>query len=110
MKPIFGSQEPLRRFGLGFGVAACACLMVFVVNASAQSPAPAKPAPAPAPAKTTSAPSCPTASGAQTFATAQQAADALIEAAKDFDVPRIEKIFGPGGDDIVLTGETGQDR
>src|SRR5262249_11477488 len=40
----------------------------------------------------------------------QQAADALVNAADKFDVPELIKIFGPDGDDIVLTGEYPQDR
>jgi Protein of unknown function (DUF2950) len=44
------------------------------------------------------------------FATSQQAADALIKAAASFDVDALEEIFGPDGDDIVLSGEYAQDR
>lgn len=57
----------------------------------------------------TSAP-IPTGSGAKTFETAEQAADALIAAAEKFDVGALHQIFGPGGDDIYLTGEYPQDR
>jgi len=86
--------------------------MALVVNASAQppAPAPAQDKQAPPLAKTASAPASASAAGPLSFATPQQAADALVEAAKQFDVGRIEKIFGPEGDDIVLTGEPGQDR
>ena len=48
--------------------------------------------------------------GAKTFDTPQQAADALVAAAEKFDVDALEKIFGPDGDDVVLSGEYGQDR
>lgn len=48
--------------------------------------------------------------GAELFDTPQQAADALVKAAEEFDETRIEEIFGPGGDDIVLSGEFAQDR
>lgn len=48
-------------------------------------------------------------SGAKAFASAQQAADALIAAADKFDVNALEEIFGPEGDDIVLSGEYPQD-
>jgi hypothetical protein len=48
--------------------------------------------------------------GAKGFATPQQAGDALIEAADKFDLRAIEEIFGPDGDDIVLSGEYPQDR
>ena len=47
---------------------------------------------------------------AKDFDTPQQAADALVAAAEKFDVPELIEIFGPGGDDIVLTGEYPQDR
>jgi len=47
---------------------------------------------------------------AKLFATPQQAADALIRAAADFDVDALEGIFGQDGDDIVLSGEYPQDR
>jgi len=48
--------------------------------------------------------------GAKTFDSPQQAADVLIEAAGKFDVTSLEEIFGPDGDDIVLSGEYPQDR
>jgi hypothetical protein len=47
---------------------------------------------------------------ARAFNTPQQAADALVNAADNFDVGALEQIFGPGGDDIVLSGEVAQDR
>jgi Protein of unknown function (DUF2950) len=47
---------------------------------------------------------------AKTFDTPQQAADALVDAAEKFDVQGLEEIFGPDGDDIVLSGEYPQDR
>lgn len=46
----------------------------------------------------------------KTFATAQQAADALITAAANFDVGALEEIFGPSGRDVVLTDEPARDR
>jgi hypothetical protein len=46
----------------------------------------------------------------KTFDTPQQAADALVSAAEKFDVTELEEIFGPEGDDIVLSGEYPQDR
>jgi hypothetical protein len=48
--------------------------------------------------------------GARTFDTPQQAADALVAAAEKFDQTVLEGIFGPGGDDIYLSGEYAQDR
>lgn len=47
---------------------------------------------------------------AQLFDTPELAANALVEAAEKFDVGELEQIFGPGGDDIVLSGEYAQDR
>jgi len=46
----------------------------------------------------------------RTFATPQEAADALIDAAERFDVAALEQMFGSAGRDIVLTGETLRDR
>ena len=48
--------------------------------------------------------------GAKTFDTPQQAADALVDAAENFDVAALTSIFGPDGNDIVLSGEFSQDR
>ncbi len=64
---------------------------------TAQQPAP-KTAPAPA------------AVSAKTFDTPQQAADALVAAAEQFDEPVLKEILGPGGEDIVFSGEYPQDR
>jgi len=47
---------------------------------------------------------------AKMFNTPQQAADELVDAAEKFDVQALEVIFGPDGDDIVLSGEYPQDR
>jgi len=47
---------------------------------------------------------------ARTFATPDEAAAALVDAAEKFDVSALEEIFGPDGDDIVLSGEYLQDR
>jgi hypothetical protein len=48
--------------------------------------------------------------GVRSFDTPQQAAAALIAAAEKFEVNELIAIFGPGGDDVVLTGEFPQDR
>jgi Protein of unknown function (DUF2950) len=48
--------------------------------------------------------------GGKTFDTPQQAADALVPAAEKFDVSVLREIFGPGGEDIYLSGEYPQDR
>jgi hypothetical protein len=47
---------------------------------------------------------------AKTFGTPQQAADALVAAAEKFDERVLEEIFGPGGEDVVFSGEYVQDR
>jgi hypothetical protein len=54
--------------------------------------------------------STPAATSIRIFDTPQQAADVLIESAKTFNVPALLQIFGPKGEDIVLTGEVAQDR
>jgi hypothetical protein len=50
------------------------------------------------------------ASGSRTFASPEEAADALVAAAGRFDVSTLARIFGPGGEDIVFSGEYAQDR
>ena len=52
----------------------------------------------------------PVAISAKTFDTPQQAADALVAAAEKFDELALSEIFGPGGEDIVFSGEYPQDR
>src|SRR5215469_15026960 len=44
------------------------------------------------------------------FDSPQRAADALISAADKFDQVSLLRIFGPGGEDIVFSGEYAQDR
>ena len=63
----------------------------------------AKPA---TPAANVAAPS----TGARMFDTPQQAADALVDAAENFDAAALAQIFGPDGDDVVFSGEFPQDR
>ena len=46
----------------------------------------------------------------KTFDTAQQAADAMILAVKNDDVPALLEIFGPAGKDFVSTGDDVQDK
>jgi hypothetical protein len=48
--------------------------------------------------------------GAKTFDTPQRAADALVDAAEKFDERALQDIFGPGSEDIFLSGEYPQDR
>jgi hypothetical protein len=47
---------------------------------------------------------------AKMFDSPQQAADALVQAAANFDVAALTSIFGPDGNDIVFSGEFSQDR
>jgi hypothetical protein len=49
-------------------------------------------------------------SAVKTFETPQQGADALINAAEQWDETALAEIFGPGSDDVVFTGDTVQDR
>ena len=44
------------------------------------------------------------------FATAKEAADALVRAADPFDVPALEAILGPGSEDLVASEDTVQDK
>ena len=53
------------------------------------------------------------ASSAQTqrsFDTAQKAAEALIQAAGNYDVPALLEIFGPDGKDFVSSADAVQDK
>src|ERR1700746_1038499 len=45
-----------------------------------------------------------------TFDTPQQAADALVNAAEKFDVVVLSRMFGPGGAEVVFSGEFAQAR
>jgi hypothetical protein len=46
----------------------------------------------------------------RTFDTPRKAADALIAAAADFDIPALKEILGPAGEDLVVTEDPVQDR
>jgi len=50
------------------------------------------------------------AGGPETFASPEQAASAIVDAAEKFDVASLLKIVGHDGEDVVLTGEFAQDR
>src|SRR5215475_6364995 len=82
-------------FGGLLGILLCASVL-----SVAQQPAAKK-------ATTTSAASSASATG---FDTTQQAADALVEAADKFDVAALSRMFGPGGESVVFSGEFAQDR
>jgi hypothetical protein len=51
-----------------------------------------------------------TATKQKTFATAQEASNALIDAAEKYDEPTIIEILGPDSYDIIHTGEPARDR
>ena len=98
------SISSMRKFSkilLASGVVACVALAMSTPAVGHQ-------------AATTAAPSAATSSrvpnGAKAFSSPQDAADALLAAAGKFDVGTLAEIFGPEGDDIVLTGEYPQDR
>ena len=61
-------------------------------------------------AKTVPAATAAPSAGVVLFDTPEQAGDALVDAAGKFDVVALTQIFGPGGDDIVFSGEFAQDR
>lgn len=50
------------------------------------------------------------AQGPKAFDTPQQAAEAVIKAAGDYDVPALMAIFGPNGEDFVSGGDQVQDK
>jgi hypothetical protein len=76
-----------------------ACVCVSVLSVAQQSTA-----------KKSPAATNPPAAGPRSFDTAQLAADALVNAADKFDVVALAHIFGPGGEDVVFSGEFAQDR
>jgi hypothetical protein len=96
MKSRCGTGNLFRHLWI-VGAVASACLWASV--ASGQQPTVTT-----ARAAITSAPSI------RSFETPQQAADVLINAAEKFDVVALAQIFGPGGEDIVFSGEYAQDR
>src|SRR5271165_2419144 len=50
------------------------------------------------------------AQGPKAFDTPQHAADALIKAAGDYDVPQLMAIFGPDGEDFIESADTVRDK
>ena len=88
--------------GLPWIISAVAWACLYASTVSVAQPAAAKKTATAAPSVTTA--------GARRFDTPQQAADVLIAAADKFDVAELAYIFGPDGDDIVLSGEFAQDR
>lgn len=86
-------------------IVACMCLSTQVLFGAHQVAAGIQ-----AQAQTPATPPAPRPVQGETFATPQQAADALIAAAGTFDEAALAKIFGPKGQKIIFTGETPQDR
>jgi len=97
MKSTSANENISRCFWIA-GAIAWACLWTSVLAQAQQTAAKKEPAAATAQA------------GAMRFDTPQQAADVLIDAAAKFDEVELSRIFGPGGEDIVFTGEFAQDR
>ncbi len=62
----------------------------------------------PKPTTSTTATSAP--QGAMPFDTPQQAADAVVKAAADYDVAQLTAIFGPDGKDFISGGDQVQDK
>ena len=52
----------------------------------------------------------PAVTGPKAFDTPQQAADAVIKAAGDYDVPELTAIFGPDGEDFISGGDQVRDK
>jgi len=66
--------------------------------------------PLPATAQTSQSATTAKASGQTTFATPQKAADSLIQAATNYDVPALEKILGPGSEDLLDSEDPVRDK
>jgi hypothetical protein len=98
MKSI-SPDKSLSRLPWIVGAFALACLCASVLSSGQESISKKDPAVAVA-----------RAAGGRRFDTPQQAAAVLIAAAEKFDVPELFQIFGPGGEDIVFSGEYAQDR
>jgi Protein of unknown function (DUF2950) len=93
----FLGKASLRNLWATMGIG-CAFMFLYVHALSARQQSPDKGVPAS------------TSVSAKMFRSPQDAADALVDAAENFDVKTLEEIFGPDGDDIVLSGEYPQDR
>jgi hypothetical protein len=95
MRSIFTNGN-LHRCGwvVGFVISACFSMPLTAAEKSTTTPAASTGAPA----------------GVRTFDTPQQAADALVSAATQFNTTALTQIFGVDGEDIVFSGEIAQDR
>jgi Protein of unknown function (DUF2950) len=98
MKLSFPNGIRFQKFLIA-GAVACACLCASALLTAQQSQT----------AKA-SAPATPGATAVKAFESPQQAADSLIAAAEKFDVAALVQMFGPGGENVVFSGEFAQDR
>jgi hypothetical protein len=98
MKSTSANRKVSKLFWTSCAVV-CSCLSASVLVAGQE--------PSAKPAQVTPASST---AGPRGFDSPEQAAGALVAAAEKFDEPELEKIFGPDGYDVVLTGEVPQDR
>ena len=87
MKPTFIHPHFFSGSWIAAGAVAFLYVSTTVLRATPASPAP------------------PAAPAVKSFATPQQAADALVNAAERFDIPALTQLFGPAIDDIVQAGE-----
>ena len=97
MRSIFRNRN-LHQFGWVVGIVISACFSMPLTAAEKST------------ATTTPAAATGIPSGVRIFDTPQQAADALVSAATEFNETALTQIFGVDGEDIVFTGEIGQDR
>ncbi len=87
-----------RTISYGKVVQACCCVVLFLAVATFPTGAQEKSPPASSAVQQ------------KTFATPQQAADALIQAAASYDLPVLEGILGPGSEDILSTSDPVRDK
>ena len=99
MIPKFPIRDRSRKLWL---CVVAACLGSLALSFSAVARTMAKPA--------SDYPSASAATTPKVFPTPQQAADALVEAADNFDVGLLDRIFGRYSKEIVFTGEPARDR
>jgi hypothetical protein len=108
MTAIEGSVDMMTKFvrrstyGVLGVVGAALIAIASAASQSAADPGAAK--------KPTSAAAADAMWGPETFASPEQAATAMIDAAETFNVPALLRLVGRDGADIVLTGEFAQDR
>jgi hypothetical protein len=95
----------LSRLALAAGVIAWTSVSPVALAQQAAAPEAAAPAKTAAPAK----PASPS-GGAELFDSPQQAVDALLKAAGDYDTDALAKIFGPDGKEVYATSDAVQDK